>query len=285
MKKITAFLGFVGVVSMFAACSDSGTSVDEDLNDQAQLASSSSAASKNSSSSKKETGDDIKSSGSNTVVHDTITQQVIIRSSGSAHELEYYSSGVFCWDDSDCKPSEPAVSSSSYSIEVTMSSEAQILPVVTEKQMVDQRDQKSYALETIGGVHWMTQNLDYRIEGGSFCPEKEGEDMCAKYGSYYTASAAKRACPSGWRLPTPEEIQAADAAVDEEWWTLGGRAKYSDDEGNLKQTEYGLDEQQGYWWLSSGTSWRVQPSSSEHVEQGTSSAEGRAYSVRCVENK
>lgn len=294
MKKITAFLGLVGVVSMISACSDTVTGVNEEENEQAQAITSSSSsatgAKPTSSSQKTSNGivpDEITSSGSVTgsgeVIHDTITTQVII-SSTSNYTAPYYSSGgPFCWSENCPGASSPstATSSSSISLEVTLSSEAPVYPTVTETQMIDQRDQKMYKLQTIAGMHWMAENLNYETEEGSFCNAPGTEDKCASYGRFYSITAARKACPTGWRLPTLEEVQAADAAVSEDWWTLGGRIKFS----GSSATDYGLDEQQGYWWLSTGTSWRVQPDKDEHVEQGTSAADGRAYSVRCVENK
>lgn len=283
MKKIAALLGLVGVVSIFSSCStdDSFNPVIPD-NNESLVQSSSSVAGKSSAS--KPTSDGTASSSSKETV--VLPEHVYI--SASSNTTPYYSSGSsFCWSEKCEGISAPTqVSSSSFSLEITISSEAPIYPTVTENQMIDQRDQKKYKLETIGGVHWMAQNLNYETQSGSFCGGPDGKDVCKTYGRFYTISAARKACPTGWRLPTLEEIQAADNTVDEKWWTLGGRVKFSEDEtGTPMATDYGLDDQQGYWWTSTGTSWRVQPSSSEHVEQGADAANGRAYSVRCVENK
>lgn len=302
MKKITALLGLVGVVCLNSACStDTGANaLDEDLNqvsavnssatavpsssstkvvlDEIPTGNSSSAATAGSSSSTVNGDQTPASSSSKVVIH----QQVTITDGNGSVDHPNYSSGTFCWTEK-CKTENysaaaPASSSSSFVINVEMSSETPILPMVTETQMIDMRDNKTYTLQTIAGLRWMSQNLNYEIAEGSYCGAGDKTNACDTYGRFYALSAAKKACPTGWRLPTLEEIQAVDATVPEEWWTLGGRVKFS---GNTA-TEYGLDKQQGYWWIASGTSWRVQPDSDEHVEQSANAAEGRAYSVRCV---
>lgn len=279
MKKIAALLGLVGVVSLISACADSGLSADSGNEDQQGQISDNESGTGSSSSKKdpsKVNGNSSTSAAPGTVTKDS----TIYLSSNSHYETPYMSNGVFCWSEK-CEAAAATASSSSASIEVTISSEAQIMPIVSETQMTDLRDNKVYKLQTIAGTHWMAQNLDFATESGSFCSHGSSGDMCQIYGRYYSLNAAKRACPGGWRLPSLEEVKAADSAVDEEWWTLAGRFKYDGE----TTTEFGLDEQQGYWWLNNGASWRVQPDKDEHVEQSLGAADGRAYSVRCVEDK
>lgn len=294
MKKITAFLGLVGVVSMISACSDTVTGVNEEENEQAQAITSSSSsatgAKPTSSSQKTSNGivlDEITSSGSATgsgeVIHDTITTQVII-SSTSNYTAPYYSSGgPFCWSENCPGASSPstATSSSSISLEVTLSSEAPVYPTVTETQMIDQRDQKMYKLQTIAGMHWMAENLNYETADGSFCKTASSEDMCGTYGRFYTITAARKACPLGWRLPTQEEVEALDAAVPHEWWSVGGRFKLS----NGEATDYGDADKQGYFWLSTGNAWKIKNFDGDQVHGLQEDAADRAYNIRCVENK
>lgn len=292
MKKITAFLGFVGVVYMFSGCSsDTVVSVPTDEIAQEEPTSSSIQEQPNSpSSSSKKTSVETpagtsSSSSASAAVHDTITTHVVI-SSTSTHETPYYSSGNFCWE-GNCgnEPLLPAISSSSYSLEVTMSSEAPVYPTVTETQMIDQRDQKMYKLQTIAGMHWMAENLNYETASNSFCKTSSSDDMCAIYGRYYTYSAAQKACPTGWRLPTMAEVEALDAAVEHEWWSIGGRFKIADGTA----TDFGLDKEQGYIWIQiegEYSSFRVKDYNGDtpHEFQDGSTTE-RAYNVRCVEDK
>jgi uncharacterized protein (TIGR02145 family) len=58
----------------------------------------------------------------------------------------------------------------------------------------------------------MAENLRYNIEG-SWCYDND-EANCQDYGRLYTWDAAKKACPTGWHLPTREEWQELVRAVD-----------------------------------------------------------------------
>jgi len=298
MKKITTLLGFVGVVGFFSACSSDADDIDEIVAPKAEITSSSGTSIATGSSGSTPTSANSTDSTvvikDSTTVNDTIKTNIII-SSTSEYDDPYFSSGVFCWS-KECEEkwastapssSSEAKSSSSLSIEINMSSETPVYPTVTETQMIDMRDQQMYALVTIGSTHWMAENIKYKPENkGVFC-DNDGEDMCAKYGTFYTYSAAQSACPTGWRLPTAAEIEAADAAVEHEWWTIGGRFKIDGTSGEA--TEYGLEDEQGYIWIETEgeyNSWRVKnyDGDSVHDLQGSNGSE-RAYNVRCVEGE
>lgn len=286
MKKITAFLGFVGVVSMISACSDSGTGVVE--GEETAIISSSSVA-KASSSSVSGSSETKVSSSSGVDKHDTVVVSTQIDIPVSTdHSSPYMSSGVICWPGDDCaqvSSSSSTASSSSFSLEVTMSSEAPVYPLVTETQMIDQRDGKTYSLQTVAGVHWMAQNLNYETKANSFCSVEGGDDLCAKYGRFYTYAAAQMACPTGWRLPTQAEVETLDASVEHEWWSVGGRFKIADG----KATDYGLEDEQGYIWIlieGDYSSFRIKNYSGDSPHEfQTGSVADRAYNVRCVEDK
>lgn len=52
-------------------------------------------------------------------------------------------------------------------------------------------------------VTWMAQNLNYKLEGSNAYDDNENKRK--ELGLLYTWEAAKKACPSGWHLPTDNE--------------------------------------------------------------------------------
>ena len=309
MKKITTFMGCVGVVCLFWGCSSeddiltpNGLMAEEPAISSAKEApatvSSSSTASPATSSSSIASSDPSQILSSSSGKRDTVRvprDSIVLQDVDlSKIETPNYSSGVFCWSD-DCKTkyagmtSNPDLqpSSSSLSIDIGMSEEAKVPPTITGTTMTDNRDNQQYPLETIGSTRWMGENLRYRTENGSFCEDKEGNDVCTKNKSvYYTYGVAQRVCPQGWRLPTAAEVSVAAETKPNSWWVIGGRFKLNE-EGKIDA--FGLDDGQGYIWIlqdGNNTSWRIKAYSGDEVEKAFQASEGpRAYNVRCVEGE
>jgi uncharacterized protein (TIGR02145 family) len=73
----------------------------------------------------------------------------------------------------------------------------------------DSRDGQTYKTisfkDSLTGktVTWMVQNLNYKVEGSYAYDDNENNRK--ELGLLYTWEAAKKACPSGWHLPTDSE--------------------------------------------------------------------------------
>ena len=68
----------------------------------------------------------------------------------------------------------------------------------------DTRDGQKYKVKEINGTRWFVQNLNYVIDEGSMCYDREDEN-CNTYGRLYTQPAALVACPDGTHLATDDE--------------------------------------------------------------------------------
>jgi uncharacterized protein (TIGR02145 family) len=75
---------------------------------------------------------------------------------------------------------------------------------------------------------WMAENLNINTEGSS-CYNYQ-DDYCKKYGKLYNWEAAKKVCPSGWRLPTDKdwELLIANSGGEDE---AGNRLKWNGSSG------------------------------------------------------
>jgi len=74
--------------------------------------------------------------------------------------------------------------------------------------LVDDRDGNIYHWVRLkDGKRWMKENLKFRIPSQSYSYQRK-EFNAAIYGRLYTLEGAKKACPTGWHLPSNEEWQA-----------------------------------------------------------------------------
>jgi len=78
------------------------------------------------------------------------------------------------------------------------------------ESFTDPRDGKTYQTLSISGKTWMAQNLNFESPD-SWCYMDKAE-LCKEHGRLYTWAAAKRACPSGWRLPTDADWKSLENA-------------------------------------------------------------------------
>lgn len=90
----------------------------------------------------------------------------------------------------------------------------------------DPRDGKTYRYVKIGKQTWMAENLNYKMSG-SVCGRSDPN--CKRFGRAYTWPAAKKACPSGWHLPSSKEWDTLLSAV-------GGAKSHYDGYCNLVES-------------------------------------------------
>ena len=86
-------------------------------------------------------------------------------------------------------------------------------------ELRDLRDGKVYKVVKIGDQLWTAENLRAKnsFDGSSItmrCNSDESRDFCADYGGLYTWEDAKKACPSGWHLPTKSDWEALVDTID-----------------------------------------------------------------------
>jgi uncharacterized protein (TIGR02145 family) len=160
----------------------------------------------------------------------------------------------------------------------------------------DKRDNKTYELVQIYPNTWMAKNLNYDTEtDGSKC-YNDSLANCDKYGRLYNWATAKKACPTGWHLPTKDEwgtiINSPTAGNDlksAEWDGIdvyrfaalpGG---YGDSDGY-----FALAGKIGIWWTATENSanyaYNLYIFDDEESVELQYDYKSDFYSVRCVQD-
>jgi len=129
----------------------------------------------------------------------------------------------------------------------------------------DPRDKKVYKTVTIGKQVWMAENLAFD-EPGSKCYNNDPAN-CQKYGRLYDWETAKKACPTGWHLPSNDEwqvlvnfaggngIAGKKLKAKEGWNNCGGTSGNGTDDygfaalpGGYFDVNFRDINQYGRWW-------------------------------------
>ncbi|MCQ2124632.1 MAG: hypothetical protein MJZ25_10650 [Fibrobacter sp.] len=167
-------------------------------------------------------------------------------------------------------------------------------------KITDARDGKTY--ETVkmpDGKTWMAENLNYGTKD-SWCYDNDPAN-CKKYGRLYTWEAAKMACPSGWRLPSKEELEsllaAAGSSQDERYQNLrAGSWENGSDKfgfsalpaGNYYSRSEKFDDLDDYTSFWSSTEYDSNRAYSLYINDYVASVnyndKGSGRSVRCLQD-
>ncbi len=171
-----------------------------------------------------------------------------------------------------------------------------------EVQFCDKRDSTIYKQVTIGDQTWMAENLNVEVTD-SYCYNDTAK-YCGKYGRLYTWSAANTSCPSGWHLPTSNEIFDMKHAVG---WGVAGVVLMSETDWNGKNGvgfdalpagymsntgSYSYINSRAFFWTSTeeknGVTFlelKYSDNANNWVADITlGGSKEYAYSVRCVKN-
>ncbi|MBO7412460.1 MAG: hypothetical protein J6U20_02195 [Fibrobacter sp.] len=263
MKHFISLLGIVGVITVFSACSgdDAPEPVNPD-NSATTISSSSVAAAPQETSSATDittSSPDASTpaSSSSKAKKDkdpavVMTTRVTIDTGATSFDDPYFSSGIFCWTEgceewasSASGPDIPPEDSITLSSDVPAQLNMDTPPVIEGLVMTDMRDTQKYDLRDVNGTLWTAKNLNISLNGSN-CYGGNANN-CKEMGRLYTLSAAKNACPVGWKLPSRADFEAARSLTD--FWKYGGRGK----DGN----EDFMGEM-GFYWLDA----------SEEVQEG-----------------
>jgi uncharacterized protein (TIGR02145 family) len=164
----------------------------------------------------------------------------------------------------------------------------------------DSRDGKKYKSVKIGKQTWMAENLAYKTKSGCWAYDSSQNNV-KSYGYLYNWEAAKKACPSGWHLPSEQEygkisyFYSGDAMKSSSgWWPekcngsntsgfTGLPGGYRDDAGKFDLIGF-----YGFWWSSSltdsGEPWHCSLVDRTGVVIKILPSKDYGFSVRCVKN-
>ena len=179
-------------------------------------------------------------------------------------------------------------------------------PSISYGEMTDSRDGQVYKTIVVDNITWMAENLNFE-SANSYC-YNDSSKYCATYGRMYTWSAALKACPDGWHLPSYDEAYAltgpdlngqtkgGDKLRSMVGWNEDGRPGldtygFSASPGGRRISSgqyYALGTEVGYWFIVEDGDiiydWVMEFHHDSPNSMLTRENEDWAYSVRCVKN-
>ncbi|MDR1830544.1 MAG: hypothetical protein LBQ76_07225 [Candidatus Fibromonas sp.] len=181
--------------------------------------------------------------------------------------------------------------------------ETKTAPEAIGNVFTDARDNKKYKTVKIGNQIWMAENLNYDASDSKCYENNSGN--CAKYGRLYDWATAKKACPSGWHLPSMSEYKELDKTVGGEivagkklkaksgWYSKGNGTDefgFSALPGGYGTNSFDGIDWFGYWWSASGEDGsdiayaRYMYYDFDYTKNGSGIRKSFLNSVRCVKD-
>ena len=169
----------------------------------------------------------------------------------------------------------------------------------SSKFFCDTRDNQLYGYVRIAQGNtaqiWMTKNLNYKTNSGSWCYSNDTAN-CTKYGRLYTWSAATGACPAGWRLPSTQNWRtlfdlvggkstAAKKLKSKSWNGTDNYEFSALPGGSYSEPTFANAGSYAYFWTSTADNDRSAQSidmSSYDSPTENSYVKSRGFSVRCL---
>lgn len=179
----------------------------------------------------------------------------------------------------------------------------------------DPRDGQTYRTIKVEGREWFAQNVNYNVEGHSWCYEDK-DSYCVRSGRLYDLEGARKACPEGWHLPRDREWMDMLTGLTKCYDGVDKCGKFAEKmkastgwQGGGGTDEYGfsvyssgyrkvigkstvryedMGEYAGFWSAQNGRNetiwlWAMGRMSDQMVRQLVpSNAKNNAYSVRCI---
>ncbi|MBK9579120.1 MAG: hypothetical protein IPO40_18790 [Fibrobacteres bacterium] len=163
----------------------------------------------------------------------------------------------------------------------------------------DDRDSVVYPTVKVQQQTWMAKNLvvstkDSWCYGGS-------SSMCARFGRLYTWEAARKACPSGWHLPSDQEWSILENSLGDSSEPDKGKCLKATSWGGLDEVKFramaaGFRQANGnfanlntsaYFWTASDTgpqAWSRHLGTNTPANIRFAHSKNAAMSVRCIQD-
>lgn len=124
------------------------------------------------------------------------------------------------------------------------------LPKPSINSFIDPRDGKTYKTVIIGSQIWMAQNLAFDTGSGCWAYQNYKINL-EKYGWLYIWSAAQKACPAGWHLPSDAEWTKLEVYLQNNGYNFDGVETTGSDRTSHNKTAKSLAAAED-WLYSSG---------------------------------